>query len=119
MKNGVYVVDAARSVSSALVSTVAETRDIMDYHRFLGHTHERYTSPTANVLDTVLTGTWEPCVGCSIAKAGRVAVPQHTSVRCTKKVGTLFIELSGPRSEQCLKRSLYLMTLVNAVTRMN
>lgn len=35
LKNGVYVADAVRSVSSALVTTVSETRDIMEYNCFL------------------------------------------------------------------------------------
>lgn len=54
-----------------------------------------------------------------MAKASRVAVTQHTMMRSTRKMGRLLIELSDPRSEQCLKRSLYLMSIVDTSTRMN
>lgn len=36
----VHVVDAERSVSRALVTRVVETRNITDYHGFMGHTNK-------------------------------------------------------------------------------
>lgn len=50
LESRVYVADAERLVSSALVTKVEEARDAMDYHRFLRHTNESQTRPTAKKL---------------------------------------------------------------------
>lgn len=105
LKNRMYAADSKHSVSNALGITVAETRYIIEYHRFLGHTNDQQTRATAKTLGTVLTDTWQPCVRCSMAKARRVAVLNTSRVRSKGKVGRLFIDLSGPKSEKSLTSS--------------
>lgn len=49
-------VDDAHSVSSVLATKAEGNRDVMDYHRFLGHTKYTQTSTTTKVMDTTLIG---------------------------------------------------------------
>lgn len=56
-------------------------------------------------LGTVLTGTWDPCVGCSMDKGHCAAMPKTTKERCKENVGPPFIDLSGPKSEDASKDS--------------
>lgn len=105
LKNGVYVADAVRSVSRALVTTgVADARDVMDYHRFMAHTNELQTRATAKIVDTVLIGARGACDGCSTVKAHRTAVPKKTTSKSTNKGCRLVLDLSDPQSEKKLER---------------
>lgn len=65
---------AARPTASG-VKTVQQ-RDVMDMRKILGQPHERIIRDTAMAVDFELTSKWEPCEGCSTAKARRRAAPQ-------------------------------------------
>ena len=46
-----------------------DTRDINEYHQQLGHPNEQATRATAKAFGIKLTGTFQKCKDCAIAKA--------------------------------------------------
>ena len=46
-----------------------DTHDVNEYHRQLGHPNEQITSATAKVFGIKLSGKFQKCKDCAIAKA--------------------------------------------------
>lgn len=118
LKNGVQVADAEHSVSDALVPKLAETRNAMDYHPVLGCTNKNLTRTTAKTMGTICSGSWQPYIGFSVAKAHRVAVSKITTDISKKKVRLLFIPLSDSKSGESLKGLAYVMIIIDYFTTM-
>ena len=71
--------------------------DINDYHCAAGHSHEVLLRKTAEQQGIVLKGKLLECRGCSMAKGLRKGIKQSTHIRADKKLGRVFVDLSGPK----------------------
>ncbi|CAM9949743.1 unnamed protein product, partial [Choristocarpus tenellus] len=72
--------------------------DINQMHHQLGHCNEAMVRRYAKECGVHLTGEWQHyCKGCAIGKAHRKPVPKVTSGRSEKRLGRVFIDLSGPK----------------------
>ena len=78
---------------------VPRTVDINLFHASYGHAHEGLLRRTAKDLGVTLSGTLQPCTGCSLAKGLRKGISSSTENRATKKLGRVFVDLSGPKPE--------------------
>ncbi|CAN0450323.1 unnamed protein product, partial [Laminaria digitata] len=86
--------------------------DINVFHCVYGHSNELLLRETAKSLDVQLLGKQRPCTGCSMAKGYRKPIPSSTKTRASKKLGRLFVDLSGPKRTPSLLGTRYVM-LVN------
>ena len=103
--------------ASSLVVARRGPRDIMEFHRTLGHPGEEITRQTARMAGIQLSGTWSPCVHCSEARVRRYAVPKSTDCRDERRAGRLFVDLSGPFHETSLAGMRYAMLCVDDFSR--
>ena len=71
--------------------------DINDYHCAAGHSHEVLLRKTAEQQGIALEGNLLECRGCSMAKGLRKSIKQSTHTRAGKKLGRVFVDLSGPK----------------------
>ena len=71
--------------------------NINDYHCATGHSHEALLRKTAEQQGIVLEGKLLACKGCSMAKGLRRGIKQSTHTRADKKLGRVFVDLSGPK----------------------
>ncbi|CAN0208252.1 unnamed protein product, partial [Laminaria digitata] len=73
------------------------TVDVNVFHCVYGHSNELLLRETAKSLDVKLLGKLRPCTGCSVAKGYRKPITSSTKTRASKKLGRLFVDLSGPK----------------------
>ena len=59
---------------------------------------------TAEQQGIVLEGKLQECTGCSMAKGLRKGIKQSTHTRADKKLGRVFVDLSGPKVVESLGR---------------
>ena len=71
--------------------------DINDYYCAAGHSHEVLLRKTAEQQGIALEGNLLECRGCSMAKGLRKSIKQSTHTRAGKKLGRVFVDLSGPK----------------------
>ncbi|CAN0530962.1 unnamed protein product, partial [Laminaria digitata] len=83
--------------------------DINVFHCVYGHSNELLLRETAKSLDVKLLGKLRPCTGCSMAKGYRNPTPSSTKTRASKKLGRLFVDLSGPKGTLSLLGKRYVM----------
>ena len=126
--NGLFEIKARRcaiaqqtqespALSKSLVAGRRPKRDIMEFHRLLGHPGEDITRETARTTDVQLTGTWAPCVQCSEARVRRYAVPKTTDSRADRRAGRFFLDITGPFHETSLAGSRFAMLCVDDFSR--
>ena len=78
--------------------------DIDDYHSAAGHSHEVLLRGTAEQQGTVLERKLLECKGCSMANCLCKGMKQSTHTRAYKKLGKIFVDLSGPKVVESLGR---------------
>ena len=71
--------------------------NINDYHCTAGYSHEALFCKTAKQQGVALQGKLLECKGCSMAKGLRRGIKQSTHTRAEKKLGKVFVDLSGPK----------------------
>ncbi|CAN0366564.1 unnamed protein product, partial [Laminaria digitata] len=91
--------------------------DINVFHCLYGHSNELLLRETAKSLDVKLLGKLRPCAGCSMAKGYRKPIPSSTKTRASKKLGRLFIDLSGPKRTPSLLGKRYVMLVKDDYSR--
>ena len=72
--------------------------DINVFHCVHGHANEFLLRETAKPLGVELLGSLRPRTGCSMAEGYRKPIANSTKSRATKKLGRVFVDLSGPES---------------------
>ncbi|CAM9892672.1 unnamed protein product, partial [Choristocarpus tenellus] len=66
-------------------------------HTQLGHCHQAMVRRYAKGRGIYLTGEWQQyCKGCAIGKAHRKPVPKVAESKSDRRLGRVFIDLSGP-----------------------
>ena len=85
------------------------TVDINVFHCVHGHANEFLLRETAKSLGVKLLGRLRPCTGCSMAKGYRMPITNSTKSRATKKLGRVFVNLSGPKIIPSLLGMKYIM----------
>ena len=93
------------------------TVDINVFHCVHGHANEFLLRETAKSLGIELLGRLRPCTGCSMAKEYRKPIANSTKSRATKKLGRVFVDLSGPKSIPSLLGKKYVMMVKDDFTR--
>ena len=93
------------------------TVDINVFHCVHGHANEFLLRETAKSLGVELLGRLRPCTGCSMAKGYRKPIANSTKSRATKKLGRVFVDLSGPKSIPSLLGKKYVMIVKDDFTR--
>ncbi|CAM9287200.1 unnamed protein product, partial [Laminaria digitata] len=91
--------------------------DIDVFHCVYGHSNELLLRETAQSLDVKLLGKLRPCTGCSMAKGYRKPIPSSTKTRASKKLGRLFVDLSGPKRIPSLLGKRYVMLVKDDCSR--
>ena len=76
-----------------------------------GHSNELLLRETAKSPGLELVGKLRPCTGCSMAKGYRKPIPNCTKLRGTKKLGRVFVDLSGPKRTFSLSGARYVMLM--------
>ncbi|CAN0277930.1 unnamed protein product, partial [Laminaria digitata] len=87
------------------------------FHCVYGHSNELLLRETAKSLDVKLLGKLRPCTGCSMAKGYRKPIPSSTKTRASKKLGRLFVDLSGPKRTPSLLGKRYVMLVKDDYSR--
>ena len=90
---------------------------IHDFHCIHGHAGEHLQKLTAKSLGVELEGEMQPCIGCSMAKGFRKGIPNSTRSRASKKLGRVFVDLSGPKSVPSLGGKRYVMIVKDDFSR--
>ena len=78
--------------------------NINDCHCAAGHSLKVLLRKTAEQQGIVLEGKLLECRGCSMAKGLRKGIKQSTHIRADKKLGRVFVDLSGPKVVESLGR---------------
>ena len=91
--------------------------DINDYHCAAGHSHVVLLRKTAEQQGFVLEGKLLECRGCSIAKGFRKGIKQSTHTRADKKLGKVFVDLSGPKAVESLGQKRYTLIVRDDFSR--
>ena len=113
MKETIMPLTTVRS----MVTSRADPRQIMEFHRLLGHPSEEITRGTARMSGVPLTGTWNPCVQCSESGVRRYAVPKSTESRTNERAERFFIDITGPFHVTSFGGNRCTMLYVNDFTR--
>ena len=71
--------------------------NINHYHCAVENSHEALLRKTAEEQGVVLEGKLLECKGCSMVKGLRRGIKQSTHTRADKKLGRVFVDLSGPK----------------------
>ena len=71
--------------------------NINDYHCAAGHSHEALLHKTVGQQAVNLEGKLLECNGCPMANGPRRGINQSTYTRADKKLGRVFLDLSGPK----------------------
>ena len=79
--------------------------------------HEVLLRKTAEEQGIVLEGKLLECRGCSMAKGLRKGNKQSTHTRAGKKLGRVFVDLSGPMVVESLGRVRYTLIVRNDFSR--
>ena len=74
--------------------------NINDYHCAAGHSHEALLRKTAEQQGVVLEGKLLECEECFMAKGLHRGIKQSTHTRADKKLGRVFVDLNGPKTEE-------------------
>ena len=72
------------------------TKDINLYHRQLGHPNEQITRATAKAFGIKLTGKFQKCEDCAIAKARQKNVKKVPSKKAKNAGGRICLDISSP-----------------------
>ena len=89
------IIDKPAKQEQALVASQV-TRDINEYHRQLGHPNERITRTTAKAFGIKLTGKFQKCEDCAIAKARQKNVKKIPSKKAKHPGGRISLDISSP-----------------------
>ena len=116
-----YQVDCSSGEMPALYSPrdncPRSPRLTSDYRCAAGHSHEVLLRKTAEEQGIVLEGKLLECRGCSMAKGLRKGNKQSTHTRAGKKLGRVFVDLSGPMVVESLGRVRYTLIVRNDFSR--
>ena len=107
-----YRVDCSTSGDACAVLTPGKLPNkpvvnINDYHCAAGHSHEALLRKTAEQQGVVLERKLLECKGCSVAKDLHRGIKQSTHTRADKKLGRVFVDLSGPKAVKSGGRNRY------------
>ena len=105
------------SSSATLLTSRTSSRDIMEFHRVLGHPGEEITRNTAKMAGIRLTGVWTPCTSCSEARVRRYSVPKTTDTRANSRAERIYVDLAGPFPEPSLSGNRYTLLCVDDYSR--
>ena len=87
------------------------------FHCVHGHANEFVLREITKSLGVELLGRLRPCTGCSMAKGYRKTIANNTKLRATKKLGRVFVDLSGPKGMPSLLGKKYVMVVKDDFTR--
>lgn len=73
------------------------TKNINEMHSIYCHASSTLLKETAESVGIKLEGEMTPCTGCSMVKGFRKLIGGTTNTRAWKKLGTGFVDLSGPK----------------------
>ena len=82
-----------------------------------GHGNELLLRETAKSLGLELVGKLRSCTGCSMAKGYRKPIANSTKLRATKKLGRVFVDLSGPKRTPSLSGARYVILVKDDYSR--
>ena len=91
--------------------------DVNDFHCIYGHAGEHLLKMTASRLGVELEGSMQPCTGCSMAKGFRKGIPHSTKSRSDRKLGRVFVDLSGKKSLASIGGMQYVMIVKDEFSR--
>jgi hypothetical protein len=83
----------------ATKSAKPKSVDINEAHELMGHKCERLVKKTYKYLATELTGKFEPCEACGLAKAKAKGVPKAPATKAEKPGERWCVDTSGPFTE--------------------
>lgn len=86
--------DAQSDVAHVLLEHGRDV-DVNVLHKTLGHIHEDALKKTASYYGMKLTGTFERCYECSLAKSKQKATAKFTDVKSTIPGERLFLDISS------------------------
>ena len=123
---GLYCITGQRTTcadeyANAVLAPVLEKYreiDVNDFHVSYGHAHEALLRETAKRMGVKLSGTLKPCSGCSLGKGLRKGIPSSTSTRAVKKLGRVFVDVSGPKPIPSIGGNNYTCLIRDDFTRM-
>ena len=81
------------------------------------HSNELLLRETAKSLGLELVGTLKPYTGCSMVKGYRKPIPNNTKTRAKEKLGSVFVDLSGPKRPPSLTGARYVMLVKDDYSR--
>ena len=95
-------------IAPGIATLLNTTVDSNVFHCVHSHLNEFLLRETAKYLGVELLGRVRPCTGCSMAKEYRKSIANSTKSRATKKLGRVFVDLSGPKSIPSLLGKKYI-----------
>ena len=109
-----------KHASAVIVPVLTPTTspfDINAHHCAHGHIHGALLRKTAEQTGTILEGMLHECKGSLMAKGLRKPVPRSIHVRAGKKLGRVFVDLSGPKQVESKGRIRYVMVVKDGYSR--
>ena len=91
--------------------------NIQEMHELLGHPHIQAVRATAKNMGIELTGKFQECEDCALAKARRLEIPKETMTKTEKPGEHLAIDISSIRNAS-YGNSKYWLLIVDYATRM-
>lgn len=88
----------AYAVLALGIDQVGSCVDANEFYTAYGHANEGLLRNTAARMGVSPKGKPQRCSGCLQAKGSREAIPSFTSIRSDRKLGRVFIDLSGSDS---------------------
>ncbi|CAN0536036.1 unnamed protein product [Laminaria digitata] len=113
------LVQACAVITAGLLPTTDV--DVNAYHRSTAHTHHRLLLRSAEQQGVKLKKGSKllPCVGCSMAKGISAPVNKVTECRSDKKLGRVFVDLSGKKAVKSKGGNQYAMIFRDDKTRLS
>ena len=71
--------------------------DINFFHSVCAHSHEKLLRATAKSMNFKLNGKLRECEGCMVSKGTRAPIAKQTTNRSDRKLGRVFVDLSGEK----------------------
>jgi hypothetical protein len=96
---GIEMVPRTDEAYAMQQQNIQQTMNVNAFHERLGHTNEETTRTTAKHYNIKLTGKFEPCFDCAIAKAKQKNTNKETSNKATKPGERICIDISSTKEE--------------------
>ena len=117
--SNLYSLPAARPLSDMALPSLVLTPDLETWHRRLGHANhqtvlEMARGGTAKGMPVDLSFAPQACDHCVRGKQARSPVPKvREGARATRRLGRIYIDLSGPHSVMSRSGFRYIMNIID------